>query len=275
MSTMKVMIIVAALVAGAAIPLYLQRDTNQRLQAEVERLQKENTDLLLIQEQARAAAPSAEEERRQRRDRDEILQLRAEVAELRRRVQETAKAAPQTAQKSAPAQDPRIEAPNPGPPVLEGFIPAASWANAGQTTPAAAYETFQWAKARGDTQTLAKTLVMDESAQQRAEQIYASLPREVQSKFSNPHEMVTKLLADSTQAAGMRFLSQQEQGQDEVLLMAQWQYVDGRIRDGEVRFHRYEDGWRQVVPEGIVQKLSLSLVPPPPGIVPENVQGGQ
>jgi hypothetical protein len=139
--------------------------------------------------------------------------------------------------------------------LAEGLIPPSAWNNAGIATPASTFETWNWAKKSGDAKTLANTLAFDMESKAKADALFASLSESRRAQFGSPEEMFATMSLHTTTVAGMRVLSQESLGSDEAVLRTQWQYDDGRIRTNDLRFHRYDDGWRQVIPGGIVDKL--------------------
>jgi hypothetical protein len=57
----------------------------------------------------------------------------------------------------------------------------------------------------------------------------------------------------------MQVLREEDQTADFTRLQVRYQYTDGRVRDDSVQYFRYADGWRQAIPEAVVDKLGRNL----------------
>jgi len=67
-------------------------------------------------------------------------------------------------------------------------------------------------------------------------------------------------LNNATPIAADRVLSQMGEGPNEVTLLEQHVYTDGRVRENTVQFQRDENGgWREVIPPELMPKLGLLL----------------
>jgi hypothetical protein len=108
-------------------------------------------------------------------------------------------------------------------------------------------------------ETMMKTFVLDDGGKKKADALFATIPEALRERFSSPQQMMAGLLANTTAVAGMRVLDQTEHGPDDATLTVHYQYADGRVRDDTVPFHRYPEGWRQIIPEPVVDKMGRML----------------
>jgi RNA polymerase sigma factor (sigma-70 family) len=255
LSKLQIGVISAVVVAGVTTPIMLQHQTNTRMRGENAALQQQVDEL---RAQIPPPVPVAIDTNQFDKERAELVRLRGEVAALRRSTQDLAQARAEISQlrtkvRSAPP------APAGENKLAEGLIPALSWSNAGVNTPAASYETLHWAKNYGQIQTMMSTFALDDAGKAKADALFATIPDSLRGQFGSPEQMMAGLLANTTAVAGMRVVDQTEQGPDDAKLRVQYQYADGRVRDDTVDFHRYADGWRQIIPEPVVDKMGRML----------------
>ena len=138
--------------------------------------------------------------------------------------------------------------------------PAAEWNYVGIATPTSAYETWNWAKAHGDTDALAKTLVLDAAARTNAEALLAALPESVRAKYGSVEGMMAMMAMNMKPViSAARVVSQDELDANNVILHTQWQGADGQIGKNDWRLYRDQDGWRFVISTGLVEKLGKGL----------------
>lgn len=268
MTKLKIGIVSAAIAAGVAAPVVLQYQTNARLRSEIDGLRRQSAELTRLREENRRLAAlkvDAGELARLRNEHAELMRLRGRAAANRLREQELVAAQAEVrrlqsladTQASAPAKNVANSDSRAG--LLEGLIPVTSWNNVGTAAPGSAFETLHWAKANRDTIALANAIALDAEAKVKADALLASLPESIRADYQSSEQMMAALEMATTQEAGIRVLSQTEQGPDDITLQGQWQYVDGRVRSGDLQYHRYADGWRQVIPGGLVDKLGQML----------------
>lgn len=232
-------LIVAAL---AAIPLTVQH--NQSAQAE--------TDMKALQQQIAAYSKTMEGLSNQlavakqppalaKDESNELQQLRAEVQSLRQQLQGAARTAAQGSQPTTPS------APTNFPQVLEAptvpMIAKSAWTNAGDATPESAFQTLYWAIANHDTNTFSRTLAWEPDAKAKCEALFAESPASVQQQFGSIDGVAYSLLSGLSPMSSYGIVSNYASG-DNSTLLEQHQYEDGRVRQTEVTFHRFDDGWR-------------------------------
>ena len=268
MTKLKIGVVSAIVAAGIATPVVLQHQTNARLRSEIEGLRQQSAELTRLREENRRLAAlqtDADELARLRNEHAELMRLRGQTAANRQRERELTAAQAEVrrlqslagSQTPAPGKNGANADSRAG--LLEGLIPVTSWNNVGTAAPESAFETLHWAKANRDTNALANAIVLDAEAKAKADALLASLPESVRAGYPSSEQMMAALEMATTQEAGIRVLSQTEQGPDDITLHGQWQYDDGRVRDGDLQYHRYADGWRQVIPGGLVDKLGGML----------------
>jgi RNA polymerase sigma factor (sigma-70 family) len=236
------------LAASVTTPLVLQHQTNSRLRDEIARLRAEPAP-----PPVQAARSDTAELERLRGEQDELMRLRGQVTQLRQQVANPPKVQKEKVIGASPwenaAESPEIP-----------MIGSNSWGNAGLATPAAALQTITWAAANRDTNALLAAVGMDTKTREREEERFSRLPEAVRAKYGSLDAL---LIAGSgifeSQATGFRILSQTEDGPDDVILVVQQQFADGRVGGGWTHLYRDENGsWRQVVPplpEGMWERI--------------------
>ena len=263
MTKAKTILIGAVLAASVATPTIIQQhQINTRLNAQIEALHNQ----LAQNQQTGTPATDTGELEQLRRGNAELLRLRAEVTTLRQRAasmpdkpnesndriralkqasdNETAEA------KALLAKSPEI-----------AMVPSHQWSNVGFATPAGALETLNWAIANRDTNAFGNALIWDSQAKARADALFAAAPESVRQRYGSVDGLIYDWwLNNSTPVAAGRVLSQLEEGANEVTLLEQHMYTDGRVRENTVQFQRDENGaWRQVVPQELMPKLEVVL----------------
>ena len=175
-------------------------------------------------------------------DGNELPRLRGEINALRQQLDASRIAG-------------RNSSPSPPPPdnyqqVLEAptvpMIPAALWKNAGDATPEAAFQTLYWAMANHDTNTFSRTLAWEPGARAKCESLFAESPPAVQQHYGSIDGVVYNLLSGISPIGSYGIVSNYASG-DVSTLLEQHQYQDGRVRQNEVTFHRFDGGWRLIL----------------------------
>lgn len=265
MSNAKTIIMGAVIAAGLVTPAVIQYQANTRLKGEIEALRSQVAERPRLQ-QADQRSTDTDELERLRREHAELVRLRGEMASLRQRVATLPKgqSEPNEIERNKAAkwaveeaQGQTLLAKSPDIPM----IPANSWDNAGFTTPASALQTLNWAVRNHNTNAFASALSWDGQAKARAEALFATLPQSVQQKYGSVDGVIFDwMLNNSPAMASYRVLAQTEQGPDDITLVEQYQYVDGRVRENSVAFHRDESGgWSQVIPPELMPKLEVVI----------------
>ena len=249
MTKLQLSIVAAIAIVGVGTPIYLQVHTSSSLRLENERLRAEVERLSTAGTEPRPAAETSPDPNGIAADKLELIRLRGEIATLRQQQRAVASNTGNTARNVRPREEG-----NPGalPP---NFIPVANIHNTGIASPGSSFETYAWAKANHDLTTMANALVLDDNARIRAEALLQSLPESQRSQYPSAEYLLASLIAQTTDVAGLHVTGETPSGPDETIVHAEWQYNDGRIRDGDLRYHHYPDGWRQVIPQGLVDKL--------------------
>jgi hypothetical protein len=220
----------------------------------------------------------ADELEKLRKQHLELLQLRSQAAVFRLREQELAQAqeALRRVQSGAMAQNPAAtgaqqptlgeglkpasEWTNAGVALVIGGIgfvmkPASEWTNAGLGTPSSAFETWNWARAKGDVNALAGALALDDDARAKAETLLASLPDSVRAKYGSVEQMMAAGQLSTKPIVGACVSSEDTMGDNDKVIRTQWQNDSGELGASDWRMHRFDDGWRVVISAGQVDKL--------------------
>lgn len=176
----------------------------------------------------------------------EFSRLRADLVQLQSRIREVEGIAARTD--------------NGAPPL--NLRPASNWKNAGKETPSAAAESLMWASDSGELDVLAKAIVLDPAAREKAEAILARLPASARQDYDSPEKLIALLLARDGDARAMQILGESKAG-DDALVNLRLQKDDGKTKDEGYQFRRTGDGWRLVVPGKAVDKLGKKLAEPP------------
>jgi hypothetical protein len=265
MTHLKIGIAGAALVAGIATPIILQQQSNNRLRGEIENLRQQNETLKLSMQNNQSAPPpaGAADSQKLTDEHAELLRLRGQVATFRQINQDLAQAQAEVRRLAAAKSDALAAklAQNTGQqPSAEQLKPAAEWSNAGIATPSSAYETWNWARAHSDPDALAATLVLDKDARTKAEALLASLPESVRAKYGSAERMMAMMqLNMQPTVTAMRVLSQDQTDPDTTIIHTQWQGADGQLGQNDWTLRRAQEGWRLLIPEGLVDKLGKGL----------------
>jgi RNA polymerase sigma factor (sigma-70 family) len=179
----KTILIGAVIAAGVSAPIIVQHQTNARLREQIEALRSQLSQTPQPQ-QAKVATDRAGLEQLPNNN-AELLRLRGEVASLRQQVASFANNRNATEQLKALKRSGEEEEGKAllakSPEIL--LVPANQWANVGFTTPAAAFQTLNWAVANHDTNAFAGALVWDAQARARADALFAAAPESVRQRY--------------------------------------------------------------------------------------------
>lgn len=238
------------LVLGFVIATLVQRDTNAELRAQI-------ASLSMAAAQAPRAGLSDQSQGTKKdesgfsaetlptSERAELTRLRAEVAQLKTQTQNLARVVGQ-----------------PSPAASLNLTPASGWKNAGKDTPIAAAESFMWAASSGELDVLAKSIVLDPAARERAAEILARLPEASRALYDTPEKLIALFLAREGDARAMQILGESTAGNDALVNM-RLQKDDGKTKEEGYQFRRTSDGWRLVVPAKAVDKFGKKLTEDP------------
>jgi RNA polymerase sigma factor (sigma-70 family) len=241
--------IIAALAVAGAAGLVLQHRANDRLGAQVAALRQADT---------------------------ENGHLRSQIADLK------AANAPQTpnlpkaqpkpeAEKPAGAADPRQVVP-----LASGLRAVLSFGNAGRSTARNAFATQLWAARTGDIALEASAITFGDEARAKLEALEAALPDSLRSEYDTPEKLMAYMLAGSPHpVGGMEVLGETDVDANDVTLQTQWQHVDDTaVHQSDVNLVQDSDGWKMVVPAGLVTRASdylartLGIEPPQAAAAP-------
>jgi hypothetical protein len=195
------------------------------------------------------------------------LRLSAEDARLRgaRRQPAAAASGPNAPASGVPAAPSRAAAPGrrggAGIPLASGLTPVETLGNSGRATPRAAFATQLWAARTGDIALEASALTFGPEARARLEALAQTLPTEIRNAYDTPEMLMAFMLAGSPHpVGGVQVLSEAADGPDDVTLQTEWQHVDDPVvHQSEANLHQDADGWKLVVPLGLVNRAANYL----------------
>ena len=250
-------------VAGFAVVLVRQQQTITPLRGQVQEAAQWREEITRLEALVKADQDELE---RARREREELVRLRGEVAALRRNQGLLDKSSAQ----SAPAANSAASNLSPAEQALLGkspeiaMMPAASWTNAGLTTPDAAFQTLNWAVANRDTNVLGRALIWDAVTRAKAETLFAALPESVRQQYGSVDAVVQSLwLNQASPITAFRVLVQFDQGPENSTVVEQHQFDDGRVVENSLLYRRDASGWRQVLGDGVLAKFEAYIINPP------------
>lgn len=253
MSTTKLTLGVAAAIAVAATAVtWQQRQTNAELRNEIVALRQQTaTTATLRTENQRLVAEKNSDEETARTEHEELVQLRAAREAFRQR-QAAAGARGQTG-----AANPRAaNAPTPTGTLTPGMVSLEMMQNVGTATPTATAQTIAWGLQHADTKTVAGLLAFDPTERQKLEAFIATLPEKSRAEYGTPEQVVALLMAGSPRPiAGVQLLSRTQPDPDTEVQIVQWQYQSGEVTQNEIKFHRDENGWKQIVSPALVDRV--------------------
>jgi RNA polymerase sigma factor (sigma-70 family) len=224
--------IIAALAVAGAAGLALQHRANDRLEAQV------------------AALGQADAEN---------AHLRSEIASLQAANASQApgpsKAPPKAAVAAKPAgsADPRQVVP-----LATSLRAILSLGNAGRSTPRNAFATQLWAARTGDIALEASAITFGDEARAKLEALEAELPDSLRSEYDTPEKLMAYMLAGSPHpVGGMEVLGETDVDANDVTLQTEWQHVDDTtVHQSDVNLVQDSDGWKMMVPAGLVTRAS-------------------
>lgn len=185
-------------------------------------------------------------------DKDELAKLRAEVAALQKQAKEFGRVV-QQAQQAQAAQKAAAEIPT-------KLTAVAQLKNAGKASANATAETFFWAAAAGDVDTLAGTFALTDTARAKADAWFAGLSEATRRQYGTPERLMALMIArDAAQLTGMQVLGERAVTDDNVGVRIRFGTEQGAVKDDNYFFRRGADGWRLVVPDNAVEKYARQL----------------
>ena len=235
MSISKLQVAIALTAAGiGAMAIAYQHQTNARLRAQVAGFQQVAAENSQLREQNRQLAKSAA--------------AAGDASAVSRGT------APATQGKAAPLA-------KAGVPLAAGLVAVETLGNAGRATPRAAFATQLWAARTGDVALEATALTFGPAARARLRALAATLPDPLKAEYDTPEKLMAFMLAGSPHpVGGMEVLGETQVDADDVKLQTEWQHADDAVvHQTEANFHQDADGWKLVVPLGLVTRASAYL----------------
>jgi len=139
--------------------------------------------------------------------------------------------------------------------LIGNSVAAQLWQNAGQATPAAAFQTTLWASATGDIDALAGLLAFDADAGREAAATFDRLPGPVQNELGTPERMIALLTAMDV-PLGRASIVGQFPTPTGTKVAAQLVDAEGRLKTAVFSLRADGDRWRLVVPAEVVRKYA-------------------
>lgn len=250
-------VFIGALIVGGLALLGWQRHTALELRGEISRQRAhagERARLSSENQRLAAALVSAEELEKLRAERAAVEGLRAEISTMKRRAEATTR----TVMSARPVATKAVA---PVPSMKESAVPAMLWKNAGQASPAAAFETALWSAAGGEVESLAALLVFDAESRAGAEALFANLPAGMRQELVSSDRLIALLAAKDVPLGSARILSDTGEGSN-ALLVAQLLDPEGKSKRVRLAMREEEGRWRFVVPASAMERYATQLQTP-------------
>lgn len=131
---------------------------------------------------------------------------------------------------------------------------------AGRKTPGSSFESVLWAASRGNVDQLSDLIDLTGKARETADALFNNLPPASRQEYSNPRKVVATLLAASfpKDAVATSSVGERESAND-AYLSIQVEHAEGKARLNLYHFRKEEDGWRLLVPEGVMADFEKTL----------------
>ena len=213
---------------------------------EYDRLSADHRRLL-----ARQVSPAELE--RLRADRIAVSKMLNEIEAMKRRTVTMAQAT--VVRNSAVREKPPVAS-------LQGEpVAAARWQNAGQASPAAAFQTALWASAAGDLEALTRVLEFDAETRGKASELFAQLPVALRGELGTAERLIALLIAKDIPSGSAQILVQYQSATDEKIAA---RVVDeaGKPKQLLLSMRAIGDSWHMVVPGKVVESYAVSLRAP-------------
>jgi hypothetical protein len=248
------LVFIAALAVAAATLLGWQRHIATELRAEIDRQRDQAKDRARAQAESLhpAPAPVPAVDAEILAEQAAVAQLRTHLEAMQRRVREA------TAVRPAPSAE--------TPPLLGNIVAFNQWKNAGQATPAAAFETALWASATGDIDTLAKLLVLDPDMRAQANALFARLPESERRNFGSAERLIAFLTAKDVPLGRATILNQNPSATG-TQLTAQIFDAEGKQKLSLFSLRAEGDRWQLLVPPNALKRYTAWMQAPPSAIL--------
>jgi hypothetical protein len=231
----------------------LRAEINRQQQSAVkERLQLESENRRLV-----AAQLPVAEVQKLRVERGTVSSLLSEIESMRRRADEAVRLAAARHGSASAKSDVEYS-------LADGPVPARFWNQAGQATPAAAFETALWAGAGGNVESLAGLLVFDPKAKFKADAIFAALPQAMQQELATPERLIALLVAKDVPLGSAEILTQATPADplNDTRMAVKLTDAGGKSKEVHLSLRATDGTWRFVVPPDAVEKYAAQLRAP-------------
>lgn len=135
------------------------------------------------------------------------------------------------------------------------LVPAANLQNAGNATPAAAYESIFWAVTHHDVETLGRLIALSERGKARAAAAFEKVPAPVidGTHITTPEEMIGYLFTSKMgELSALRIGNEKEKTPDDATVAGALQHPNGQSDAVHLDFHRGVDGWQWQISDKMV-----------------------
>jgi len=227
----------AAILAGGAIALVLEREAQARLRTEIAVLRRANSASNQLQQDNQlltAAQVTPEELQRLCDNQANLENMRSTLAAAQRQLRVQAQA--QTVN-------------DPPKPLAAGMTSVANLPDAGQATPEAAAQSFFRAVAQIDPDALADQLEFDDDGRKKANALFNSYDEATRRRIGSPERMMAIFFAEYYgRVTGMQtpdYLQSPTPGWG--YLRMKLQTSSGRLHDAYFLVHQSASGWHEVV----------------------------
>jgi hypothetical protein len=147
---------------------------------------------------------------------------------------------------------------------------AQNWKYSGNATPRDALLSVLWAASRGDVDTLAGLIGFAPDVRREAEAMFESLPAQARADYGSPEKVVATLLSGTfPKDASAASIVGTDEADDEASIDMRVSRSDGQSRANSFRLGHAADGWRLLVPAGVLAGYERILQGDAPS--PENV----
>jgi hypothetical protein len=192
-----------------------------------------------------------------RADRDALSRLRAEAETLR----QAAYTRERSSHNKKPATSPSANAT-----MRDAMMESAQWRNLGRSSAPDAIETALWAAAGGEVDLLQESLLLDDSARKKAQELFDGLMPELRARYVSPEKLVAFLTAKDVPLGAAQILKIADQKPEamsppalEHIVTVQLQAVRSAKRTLKITARETPEGWRLVVPESAVARYVEEL----------------
>ena len=141
------------------------------------------------------------------------------------------------------------------------MTPVESFTNAGNATPADAFQTYFWLIAQADVSGLSKMLVLENPATRaKTDALLAAMDEKAREELGSAEALIALYLAAiHGRLSGVQMIQQSMRDPDVAICIALLQTRSGQLSKQEFNPRRSADGWRIVVHDDLVDFVANEL----------------